>query len=502
MLARLGQFIFADHLGSVRSEEGARVRTWEMGELSHDNVVPTHVKRPADGLFCQAAIFAANGATQDVNAREVAVDHSANGEARREGEVLTSAPMPRSTLRRATAMAAVAAVVALVGSASSAVAIGGSPTSADPKLVATIPVGIDLGVPVLDVAAHRLYVPVASQNSIAVIDTARDAVAATIGRFNGPLGLVLDSARHRLYVSNSKWHSVAVLDTTTNRQIASVDVGALPGASVLDTGRQLLYVLNTGEGSVSVVDTRRNAVVSTIALGGTPIDAVLDPTGRRLYVSTHTGFGGGNGKVSVVNTKTSKLIASLSLADYPRFLILNAAAHRLYAAVASRSAIQVIDTTRNKVITTIKVGRYPYDAALDEGRQFLYVTNTDSWNEFPGSVSVIDARANRVVSTISFDQAPTVLALDAGAQRLYVAIVNPDRHGTRFSVIDTATNAVIVTSPSITGASPPVLVVDPSLQRLYAPHDFNITAGESVTPGVVDVFDIQATARLVRSSIG
>lgn len=74
--------------------------------------------------------------------------------ARLDGDMLDSAALRWRAPRRATAVTVGGVVLALLGSAAYAVGILEPPISPSPTLVATIPAGTDLGVPVLDVAAR------------------------------------------------------------------------------------------------------------------------------------------------------------------------------------------------------------------------------------------------------------------------------------------------------------------------------------------------------------
>ncbi len=93
--------------------------------------------------------------------------------------------------------------------------------------------------------------------------------------------------------------------------------------------------------------------------------------------------------------------------------------------VAASGTVSRIDTQTGKVIVEIETGLAPTALAWDQGRNRLYVANSNA-----DSISVIDTSANKLIATWTidpFDQrapgvAPTALALDVQSRRLYVAL--------------------------------------------------------------------------------
>ncbi len=100
--------------------------------------------------------------------------------------------------------------------------------------------------------------------------------------------------------------------------------------------------------------------------------------------------------------------------------------------------VTVIDTTTNKVVTTIDVGLAPAGIAVTPDGSKVYVAN----RAVNGTVSVIDTATNAVSATVAVGSNPVGVAVKPDGSKVYVA--NQGRHST-VSVIDTATNAVSAT---------------------------------------------------------
>jgi YVTN family beta-propeller protein len=82
------------------------------------------------------------------------------------------------------------------------------------------------------------------------------------------------------YVANESSNTVSVIDTATNAVVATVTVGGLPlGVAVTPDGKHA-YVANRANGTVSVIDTASNTVVATVTVGNGAGGAAVTPDWR------------------------------------------------------------------------------------------------------------------------------------------------------------------------------------------------------------------------------
>jgi YVTN family beta-propeller protein len=78
-----------------------------------------------------------------------------------------------------------------------------------------------------------------------------------------------------VYVSNGKDGSVSVIDTATNAVVATVPVGKRPWNMAITPDGAKLYVANGRSNSVSVIDTAANKVIREIPVGALPWGVVI-----------------------------------------------------------------------------------------------------------------------------------------------------------------------------------------------------------------------------------
>ena len=82
-------------------------------------------------------------------------------------------------------------------------------------------------------SGKQVYVSNGADGSVMVIDTARNAVTATIAVGKRPWNMALTPDGAKLYVANGRSNSVSVIDTAGARKLADIAVGELPWGVVI-----------------------------------------------------------------------------------------------------------------------------------------------------------------------------------------------------------------------------------------------------------------------------
>jgi YVTN family beta-propeller protein len=108
-----------------------------------------------------------------------------------------------------------------------------------------------------------------------------------------------------------------------------------------------------------------------------------------------------------------------------------------YITNSGDGTVSVIDTTKNTVVKTIKLGKTPFGVAVTPDGSKVYIANQGD-----GTVSVIDAASNKVIATIDVGTNPFGVAVTPDGKTVYVANQGDGTVGGTVSVINTATNTV------------------------------------------------------------
>jgi YVTN family beta-propeller protein len=126
--------------------------------------------------------------------------------------------------------------------------------------------------------------------------------------------------------------------------------------------------------------------------------------------------------------------------------------------IGTTAVVSVIDTSTNVRVASITVGAHARGIAVVPDLARAYVAN-----ELGESVSVIDLASNTVLTTIAVGDGPTAIVANPDGTRVYVL----NGSGvTSVSAIDTATNAVVATTPLAVGQARG-MAITPDGARLY-----------------------------------
>ena len=79
--------------------------------------------------------------------------------------------------------------------------------------------------------------------------------------------------------------------------------------------------------------------------------------------------------------------------------------------------VTVIDGASNAVITTVEVADYPWNIAVDQTTNRIYVLNAPD-----GIISVIDGGNNKVIATVPVGFGPWDIDVNPITNRIYVSI--------------------------------------------------------------------------------
>jgi YVTN family beta-propeller protein len=158
-------------------------------------------------------------------------------------------------------------------------------------------------------------------SSLAVLDAASGALITTVnvaGSGGDAIGIAMNASGTRVYVPNNGSNTLAVIDTASNAVVAIVAVGSSPRAVAVNPSGARAYVTNYLSGTLSVIDTGTNTVIGTVAVGSYPAGVSTDPAGTNVYVVN--GSSPVSSSVSVIDTANHAVVATVPVArdSYPK----------------------------------------------------------------------------------------------------------------------------------------------------------------------------------------
>jgi YVTN family beta-propeller protein len=153
-------------------------------------------------------------------------------------------------------------------------------------VVGTIPVGGKLEFAVTD-GSGRIFVNVEDKGEIVALDAREMKVTAhwPLAGCEEPTGLAIDVAHQRLFAVCSNKH-MAVVETGKGRLVATVPIGDGPDGAGFDPDRQLAFSSN-GEGTLTVVreiSPEKFEVVQSVPTQRSARTMELDPKTHRIFL--------------------------------------------------------------------------------------------------------------------------------------------------------------------------------------------------------------------------
>jgi YVTN family beta-propeller protein len=225
-----------------------------------------------------------------------------------------------------------------------------------------------------------VYVSCQQYTKATAIDARTDTqIGEPIEVGSSPFSIVYDSRNGDIYIAIAHNNEVVVVDGNSRVVTAHIPVGEAPFGIAYDTRRGHLYVTNTQGDTVSVIDPARNEVVRTIAIGNgppgslAPTGIVYDGRNDTVYVGnfnsrTVTALAGGSGA----------LRATIEVGRGPFGMTLNPCDGNLYVAAFFEQAMQVVDTRTNSLIETVALPESPVWAAADPRSGDVFVSHGNS----------------------------------------------------------------------------------------------------------------------------
>jgi len=316
--------------------------------------------------------------------------------------------------------------------------------------------------------APKAYVGVFKDNTVAVIDTGTNTVIKTIPVPVGPHGLVMTLDGHFVYVSSDGDTKVSVIDTTTDTIVNTIEVGKAPnGLTLTPDGKQLLVAV-FGTGQVVFIDTMTNKILGQVAVPS-PHNTAVSPDGKIAYVSANYAADPNTPTtLAILDVAARTKIGDVTLAQTSqtaRTLNFSPDGKMLYFTQVGVNAVQVLDTTSNKITAQIPTGAAPHHVMFTPaGDSLLVVSQTTN------ELALIDPKTNTITAKIPVGQKPHWIATTSDGTVAYVT----NENGNSVSVVNLYTQAVVATIT--VGNAPRKIVVQPTANSAAVPAQSTMMA--------------------------
>jgi len=214
-----------------------------------------------------------------------------------------------------------------------------------------------------------MYISLEDDGALGVLDVASREMVAEIEVGEEPEGVLTGPDGKFVYVTSEVANAVQIVDTEAQELAATIIVGTRPRRFAMLPANDALWVTNELSGSVSVIDLASRTIKDTITFSPkgfraediTPVGIALTQDGKTAYV----GLGRAN-HVAVLDVQSKEVRDYVLVGERAWNTTLTADESRLIVTNGLSDDISVIDTSNNKVVKSVPVGRIPYMALIDD----------------------------------------------------------------------------------------------------------------------------------------
>jgi DNA-binding beta-propeller fold protein YncE len=262
----------------------------------------------------------------------------------------------------------------------------------------------------------RIYVAHTSNDSIDVIDCARDRYIESIPGLIGVAGALVSEARGLVFTSNRGENTVSVFEPCAERNAFKIAVGVKPNGLAFDPARGILIAANVGDPSipdshsVSIVDLGRRERIGEVKVPGRTRWAVYDAARQMFFVNIAS-----PARIVAIDARNPiKISTEYEVpAAGPHGLDLDPATGRLLCA-CDAGALFAIDAASGRVLGDVRLSGIPDVIFLHPQSGHLYVAIGD-----PGVIDVIDIGTMRCEEVVPTEAGAHTLALDRKRNKIY-----------------------------------------------------------------------------------
>jgi DNA-binding beta-propeller fold protein YncE len=276
-------------------------------------------------------------------------------------------------------------------------------------------------------------------------------------------GIAVSADGSRLMVTHYGDDSVAVIDTGRGAVAHTVvDIDEPFVVASASGGRAYVGTASAAYDSILSFDMDDSRVVAEHPLAHSVTDLTVSPDGQRIYASRTAANGADIAILDTVTGTEDSIGIATTAGTAAQCVRVSPDGGRLYVAVNGPFAAQllVIDTHSNLVTDTIEIGSPIRDIALSADGAIAYVGSCGP--DFGAVLDVVNTQSNSIANTYKLGEiarSVTQLALSRDGLRAYLV------GDSSVTVWSTSTHDVI--GSIVTGAQPSCATESPDGNRLY-----------------------------------
>ena len=221
----------------------------------------------------------------------------------------------------------------------------------------------------VDLKGQRLFMAALGNDTVEVLDIARNRHLRSLAGFKEPQGLAYLPQPNRLFVANGEGGRLDVLDAASFSVLKRVEPLEDADNVRLDPAAGTLIV-GYGNGALRLMNPDSGEPLGDIRLAGHPESFQLETAGARVFVNVPTAH-----QIAVADRAKRQVVATWPVTragrNFP--MALDEGSRRLFIGARSPALVLVYDIDTGKLVTTIPIGADTDDLFFDREHKRLYV---------------------------------------------------------------------------------------------------------------------------------
>ncbi|WP_193141399.1 YVTN family beta-propeller repeat protein [Meridianimarinicoccus sp. MJW13] len=255
----------------------------------------------------------------------------------------------------------------------------------------------------------RVYICASDSDTVQVMDPVSGEILHDLPSGEDPEQFVLHPDDRHLYIANEDDAITTVVDTETRRVVAQIDVGIEPEGMAVSPDGKVAITTSETTNMAHWIDTETQKLFANTLVDSRPRHAEFVKDGRELWVSSEIG-----GTITVFDTATQAEIAKIAFevdGIHPDrvqpvgFEFTQGDSHA-FVALGPSNHLAVVNAETYEVEDYILVGRRVWHMAFSPDKDLLFTTNGVS-----GDVTVVDVAKRTAIKSIKVGRFPWGAAL-------------------------------------------------------------------------------------------
>jgi YVTN family beta-propeller protein len=332
----------------------------------------------------------------------------------------------------------------------------------------TVTVGVDPRVTIYDAANKMVYVSNAGSSFTSAINSTTYAVTKVAGGIPAR-DLVYDPSDKDVYVENLS--SISILSSANKLVKTVVFAGTYLLFETYDPANGDVYALASANTTYKMFDINHSTFTTkAIVLPEESLEATYDNASASLVVSSPA-----ENELTAINATDHATTIKLTVGLTPETMVYDPNNKYLYVSdlgevgsTFTKTGNVTVLSSANKIVKTIKVGKFPTYGAYDPKSHDIFEVNTVGVavkGVYPnGTVSIIN-NTNVVIKTLTLGRFSVGATYDPKNQEMYITATASNRT----YAINSTTNTIA--AKIVTGQNPEGAGYDGKLGEMLVPGD-------------------------------